>query len=207
MSSIDNSKEIGPLESIQDGPGYQAATNADITRGIPVSPSSKSPTPIKLSKSLSFNNTPSPPIRAQNSTLRTYAGTSRSFLVSLPASHLTSDSQTLNNADALLESQEDLQMHETYSDLRARWGVDNSEDDPRPFPIDSGSQNRKRKGKAHEIPPPLLSVSNNTPIEVKSITELRNKGESRRFQDEVGYLFEGLDPGSNISIRRVRCVF
>lgn len=40
-----------------------------------------------------------------------------------------------------------------------------------------------------------------------SITELRSKGESRRFLDEVGYLFEGLEePGMAPSVQRSRYV-
>jgi len=41
---------------------------------------------------------------------------------------------------------------------------------------------------------------------LKSISELRNKGESRRFLDEVGYLFEGLDSKCGIALRRSRSV-
>lgn len=37
---------------------------------------------------------------------------------------------------------------------------------------------------------------------LSSITDLRSKGESRRFTDEVGYLLEGLDPSSDLSVRR-----
>lgn len=35
-----------------------------------------------------------------------------------------------------------------------------------------------------------------------SITDMRSKGESRRFLDEVGYLFEGLSPLAGINVRR-----
>lgn len=37
---------------------------------------------------------------------------------------------------------------------------------------------------------------------LSSITELRSKGESRRFIDEIGYLFEGLDAKSSIGLSR-----
>lgn len=37
---------------------------------------------------------------------------------------------------------------------------------------------------------------------LSSITDLRSKGESRRFTDEVGYLLEGLDPIADLSVRR-----
>ena len=35
-----------------------------------------------------------------------------------------------------------------------------------------------------------------------SITDLRSKGESRRFMDEIDYLFGGLIPTSALSVRR-----
>ena len=37
---------------------------------------------------------------------------------------------------------------------------------------------------------------------LSSITELRSKGESRRFMDEIGYLFEGLDARSSVGLSR-----
>jgi len=40
--------------------------------------------------------------------------------------------------------------------------------------------------------------------DLKSITELRSKGESRRFMDEVGYLFEGMDRNVGVRVRRGR---
>lgn len=39
---------------------------------------------------------------------------------------------------------------------------------------------------------------------LKSITELRSKGESRRFLDEVGYLFEGMDHSNTTGLKRSR---
>ena len=42
--------------------------------------------------------------------------------------------------------------------------------------------------------------------DLKSISELRSKGEARRFMDDVGYLFEGLDPDGAIGVRRGRYV-
>lgn len=32
---------------------------------------------------------------------------------------------------------------------------------------------------------------------------MRNKGEARRFMDEVGYLFEGLEPHATTSLKRM----
>jgi hypothetical protein len=58
---------------------------------------------------------------------------------------------------------------ESYSELRSRWGIDGSDHDP----------------------------TLNTPInDLNSIGEMRSRGETRRFLDEVGYLFDGLDPSS-----------
>jgi hypothetical protein len=49
-------------------------------------------------------------------------------------------------------------------------------------------------------------LANGMMNDLKSITELRSKGESRRFLDEVGYLFEGIEGGCAIALRRARCV-
>lgn len=64
--------------------------------------------------------------------------------------------------------------HESYTDLRARWGVDNSED-------------------------PTLNVPIN---DLNSLSEMRSRGETRRFLDEVGYLVEGLEPVAGKAVHR-----
>ena len=69
------------------------------------------------------------------------------------------------NAEASPEDEEMQDGHrESYTDLRTRWGVDNSED-------------------------PTLNVPVN---DLNSLSEMRSRGETRRFMDEVGYLVEGL---------------
>lgn len=164
-------------------------------------------TSIKMAKSTSFDDSPHANDHATN--LRTYGGASRSFLIAIPANQIPSlnDSQlTEDSAASLLQSQEDeFGTHESYTSLRSRWGVDNSEDDPHQ-PLAEGSTTwlKKKKGKPGRAPPvplPGPSVS-----ELRSITELRNTGESRRFNDEVGYLFEGLTPESELSVKRGRYV-
>lgn len=112
-----------------------------------------------------------------------------------------------------IESQEDeLFERESYSSLRARWGVDYAEDDPMvppqsPSRSKSNSNNstpsRKGKGKGKA---PAVYLPPNMMNPLKSITELRSKGESRRFMDEVGYLFEGMDPSNSAGLKRSRCV-
>jgi hypothetical protein len=132
--------------------------------------------------------------------LRTYAGRSRSFLVELP---------TQSNPDSGVDA-DDLafDVRESYKDLRLRWGVDNSEDDPRlavsshPSPEPEGG--RKGKGKAKDRPKAMIPP--NMMNDLKSITELRSRGESRRFMDEVGYLFEGMDQTVGVRVRRGRWV-
>ena len=64
--------------------------------------------------------------------------------------------------------------HESYTDLRTRWGVDNSED-------------------------PTLNVPVN---DINSLSEMRSRGETRRFLDEVGYLVEGLEPAAGKAVHR-----
>lgn len=138
-------------------------------------------------------------------TTRTYAGKSRSFLVAIPTSTLSS----LSGLDDLEE--DDYSTRESYTSLRTRWGVDNSEDDPYPAadspspsatPNASPPRHGKGKAKAPVIVAPPLPPGMMNPL--KSITELRSKGESRRFLDEVGYLFEGMDRGGGIGLRRSR---
>lgn len=134
----------------------------------------------------------------QPSGLRTYAGRSRSFLVELP---------TESNPDSGVDADDlGFDVRESYKDLRLRWGVDNSEDDPRPaissHPSPEPEGGRKGKGKAKDRPKAMLPP--NMFNDLKSITELRSKGESRRFMDEVGYLFEGMDQTVGIRVRRGR---
>ncbi|KAH7921560.1 hypothetical protein BV22DRAFT_1198121 [Leucogyrophana mollusca] len=148
--------------------------------------------PAAVEKSASLDSLPPSPSKApQIRHARTYAGTSRSFLIALPAPPaLPSASKDIfaTNQD---QSQEDMEMRESYTDLRTRWGVDNSEDDPRPYEEPSGSR---------AMQPVVLA--NGMMNDLKSITELRSKGESRRFLDEVGYLFEGLESSGAIGLRR-----
>lgn len=147
-----------------------------------------------------------------NTNIRTYAGKSRSFLVALPSSHLASlpdattsllDDDEPVDAGAGNTQEDDFEMQESYADLRARWGVDNSEDDFIPEPLEEPSPNSKRKGKGKQVEQ-AAPLPNGMMNDLKSITELRSKGESRRFLDEVGYLFEGLDPKGAIGVRRGR---
>lgn len=89
-----------------------------------------------------------------------------------------------------------------------RWGVDNSEDEPFPPPDESQSPSRDAKGKGKHAPKPaqLPRLPSGMMNDLKSISELRSKGESRRFLDEMGYLFEGLHPEGALGVRRGRCV-
>lgn len=141
-----------------------------INHSLPKATPPRSPTP-----------SPSKPLPTKHA--RTYAGASRSYLIALPAADLVEPDDT----------------RESYSDLRSRWGVDNSEDDPRPSDDDIRGLKRTPSGGS-------LLLSNGMMNDLKSITELRSKGESRRFLDEVGYLFEGIEAGCAIALRRARCV-
>lgn len=177
-------------------------TVIDLTEEVP-----STTIPIKLTKSSSSEDPPRTDSRATN--FRTYGGASRSFLIAIPANQFPSlnDSQlTEDPAASLLQSQEDeFGTHESYTSLRSRWGVDNSEDDPyQPLAGESTAWSRKKKGKSGR--PPLIPPSGPSVSELRSITELRNTGESRRFNDEVGYLFEGLTTDSELGVKRGRCV-
>jgi len=165
-------------------------------------------TPIKPTRSTPFEDS-APPTNSRSTNLRTYGGAFRSFLVVIPVNQAASlnDSQLTEDSTAsLLQSQEDeFDTHESYTSLRSRWNVDNSEDDPyQPHTEAPTTWLRKRKGKSGR--PPSVPLPGPSVSELRSITELRNTGESRRFNDEVGYLFEGLTAESELSVRRGRYV-
>jgi hypothetical protein len=198
-------------------------SNSSLTPKNHTTPSSRSPSPSKiLAPPLPVPAPiPSTPTSTTTTHARTYAGTSRSFLISLPASSLPSGPGLSVERDldplAQAQAQEDSETRESYTDLRTRWGVDNSEDDPCPRPNNSPSpspsnpesrsqsptkhfHSTKGKGKEKE----QIIYPNGLANDLKSITELRSKGESRRFLDEVGYLFEGMEPSGGIGVRRAR---
>lgn len=107
-------------------------------------------------------------------TLRTYSA-SRSFLVPL-SSATPGDHPSLQTDD--LESQDAIQ-HESYADLRKKYRVDLSSDDD-------------------------METGISGPVDLKNISELRDKGENRRFMDDMGYLLEGLAPKMSIAVKRLR---
>jgi hypothetical protein len=128
---------------------------------------------------------PSPPLPSLQSvhTTRTYAGKSRSFLIHLPAN--------------VLHSQEGVES-ESYTSLRTKYNIDISSDDPS-YPRSPPPSHSKGKHNQIDLDPNMHNP-------LSSITDLRSKGESRRFLDEVGYLFEGMDTQCGITLRRARYV-
>ncbi|KAK1230914.1 hypothetical protein PQX77_005992 [Marasmius sp. AFHP31] len=181
---------------------------ADRTSSLP-----SIPTPSKHTRSHSpppsfdkpMPEAPPTPKRAP-SLKKTYAGKSRTFLVALPVNH------SVTSLEQSMQEEEDEYMNrESYDSLRNRWGVDNSDDGPFGLAtesavssVDTTPTKGKGRGKAMrgktgtDKPPP-------PPDEMKpfqSITEIRNKGESRRFLDEVGYLLEGMDKDETPTSRR-----
>ncbi|KAG9008127.1 hypothetical protein FRB94_013684 [Tulasnella sp. JGI-2019a] len=75
---------------------------------------------------------------------------------------------------------QDSTTRESYNDLRTRWGVDMSEE----------------AGEGSGL----------APSDLRTKTELRNRGETRKFLDELGYLFEGLDLSMTLPVRRLSAI-
>ena len=150
-----------------------------------------------------LSSSPGKPVRPSlaSSKVRTYAGASRSFLVTLPNPNVAPGSQDVlisqSGNDPLGGSQEDDldNIRESYTDLRKRWGLE-SEEDNYAHALESPG-----KGKDRAVPLPFGMAN-----DLKSISELRSKGETRRFLDEMGYLFEGLNPSTALGVRRGRYV-
>ncbi|KZT20915.1 hypothetical protein NEOLEDRAFT_810139 [Neolentinus lepideus HHB14362 ss-1] len=167
--------------------------------------SSRSPSPSKM-------HPPDPPHVPGPSTssrppIRTYAGKSRSFLVALPVSSLSSTSAKqlpslsshAQDVTRLSQSQDldldDDELRESYTDLRARWGIDDSDDIDILSNAGAHASTSSNKGKEKATSTPKPVPPSGLFNDLKSITDLRSRGESRRFLDEVGYLFEGLEGG------------
>ncbi|KAF9478231.1 hypothetical protein BDN70DRAFT_880183 [Pholiota conissans] len=181
------------------------STNIERTPSLPTLPSSPSKIRENIASTSKLAAPVLPPLPSSSKTVtRTYAGQFRSFLVTMSAK----GSQTITEED-------EFESRESYSSLRSRWDVDNSEDDPYPYASPSPSKSKSNsatpdmspyragKGKSKAIvgvrPPPIPFGMSNP---LKSISELRNKGEGRRFMDEVGYLFEGMEKKGGIGLRR-----
>ncbi|KAF7973917.1 hypothetical protein HWV62_13968 [Athelia sp. TMB] len=200
---LSRSRTESSLESMTASPAALKAPHLESLKNVDP--------PARRSPSRSPSPTTVVPMPAMPVTrTRTYAGKSRSFLIPIPTSQIPALSQSGLNIETEEDSHDEFEIRESYTDLRTRWGVDNSEDDPRPIqndsrsPSPSGSRAKSpgklAKGKGKSQGP--IVYANGLTNDLKSITELRSKGESRRFLDEVGYLFEGLEPNSGPSIRR-----
>ncbi|KAF5318400.1 hypothetical protein D9611_013911 [Ephemerocybe angulata] len=194
----------------------------------PSRPSLRTDTLLEISSTTAASSTssasilplPTPVLNSLGpSVSRTYAGRSRSYLVPLAPV-----------GNGLGEEEEDEFSRESYTALRERWGVDQSEDDPyydvdntrrddsassqSPSPLKrtySGKRNKsasntpnasptKGREKNKGIRPLPLPPGMMNPL--KSITELRNKGESRRFLDEVAYLLDGMAKSQSAGLIR-----
>lgn len=76
---------------------------------------------------------------------------------------------------------------DTYSSLRTKWGAESDDE------LDDSQQSSSQKNGA---------VDGHS--DLKSITQLRARGENTRFVDEFNYLVEGLGSKMAIGIRRAR---
>ncbi|KAF5386338.1 hypothetical protein D9757_006705 [Collybiopsis confluens] len=186
-------------ESSLDSPQGSSKSLLDRTSSLP-SVMSRLPSPPRPAPfspvSAAVSDPSSSPQRPALANNRTYAGKTRSFLVTL------STDQSLPP-----ELQDDLNSRESYAVLRSRWGVDNSEDDPYPevhSPVKSDvstpngtPSKRKAKGRLKEEASAADLIH-----PLKSITEIRNKGQNRRFLDEVGYLLEGMNKNETPALKK-----
>ena len=149
---------------------------------------------------------------------RTYAGKVRSYLADVPG---------------VGDAPEDDTVRESYDTLRQRYGVDQPEDDlhdniesqgshdnnqpPSPSKsrasgkggklvsaIPQPSPSRRSRSSAQQSRPLPLPPGMMNPL--KSITELRNRGESRRFLDEVAYLLDGMNKSQSPGLIKSRWV-
>ncbi|KAJ3718633.1 hypothetical protein DFJ43DRAFT_1159423 [Lentinula guzmanii] len=195
---LGRSKTESSLENSRDSPSFSSKNLLDRTSSMP---SFVSPTKSPLSSPTTAHaiEPSSSPQRPAMVNKRTYAGKSRSFLVAMTADHSLPE-----------ELQDDYNSRESYAALRSRWGVDNSEDDPYPEPeipspsksVTSTPNSSPSKGKSKGRLKQEANSPNGVIKPLRSITEIRNKGESRRFLDEVGYLLEGMGKDETPALRK-----
>ncbi|KAJ3761783.1 hypothetical protein EV360DRAFT_37105 [Lentinula raphanica] len=173
-------------ESSLEGQSSSPNSTLDRTSSLP---SFQTPTKSKILPPPAVSEPSSSPQRPALVNKRTYAGKSRSFLVELAVDQSIPP-----------DLQDDYNNRESYAALLSRWGVDNSEDEPYPEPgIPSPSKSSTStpngsplKGKSKVRLKQDMNSPSGAIKPLRSITEIRNKGESRRFLDEVGYLLEGM---------------
>ncbi|VDB95591.1 unnamed protein product [Peniophora sp. CBMAI 1063] len=129
--------------------------------------------------------------------IKTYAGRSRSFLAPMPGAGLM-------DFDLVPEPA-------SYRELRKELGVDDFEplSSPPTSPRRPTSPRKSNsvKGKARDDGLATLGAGKpklapNMHNDVRGLSELRNRGEARRFLDAVQDLFDGLSPESAPAIRR-----
>ncbi|EIW77120.1 hypothetical protein CONPUDRAFT_168135 [Coniophora puteana RWD-64-598 SS2] len=190
------------------------------TASVTASPSRPSPGKNPSTSALDIAPSGPSPSKPSTSGMRTYGG-ARSFLLAIPAEDALGRGSV---GGGIGGGAEDLEVGASYTELRARWGVDEPDE---PFVASTstfkgsstvpGSPSKKLarstsgSGSGFGLGPASISATDLAQSaaadsglwnDLKSITELRSKGERRRFSDEVGYLFEGLGPEAAPGLRR-----
>jgi hypothetical protein len=201
-----------PTPSNSESPQRAGVTKRMLGRtktetSLPSTPSSSSL--VSLQRTASFSSfskkiasppkeaTPPPPLPPREpspsrATHRTYAK-SRSFLVALPTSDALGGETQEENDEAELR-------RESYTDLRARWGLDPDTVRYSSFLLPFAGSSRRYNSQQEDE----NEANSASQLELKSISEMRHKGETRRFLDEVGYLFEGLDSKMSTAVKQNR---
>lgn len=133
---------------------------------------------------------------------RTYGG-SRTFLAesSGPAAGVS----VARSDDTEVLGRNDILAKQSYAELRKRYGVDNTE------AADDGSESGILIGVGLQSPTEqehqgLTNQQDQLPAGApQPISDMRSRGENRRFMDEIGYLADGIaDSAASISLKRAR---
>lgn len=122
-----------------------------------------------------------------------------------PAPNLNADTATRNIEDEI-EAQINghASKHPTKSTRVASSAASRLSEANAPAPRESYAELLKKWGEgADDIE---WDESQDPTLNLKSITSLRSTGELRRFNDDLEYLFSGLDPAQNLSIRKSSAV-
>ncbi|CBQ68727.1 conserved hypothetical protein [Sporisorium reilianum SRZ2] len=135
---------------------------------------------------------------------RTY-GLQRSFLADQADDHLLAESTTPSDKPRNIEDEIEAEIRTSIKPSESKLPASKRVSDPTTAaPRESYAELLRKWGEgADDIE---WDESQDPTLNLKSITSLRSQGELRRFNDDLEYLFAGLDPSQTLSIRQSSAV-
>lgn len=173
--------KVGPASSrILTAPSTPSRLALRRTQSMPSSPAMPSPQGADIDSAFAAHPQTMQQPGSEGRAKKTY-GKVRTIMVELPRGPEDGDQSSYDTMSQGDESQ----LHASYVELRQRYEVDNT--------IQHTSRSASLLQDMLQARAP------------ETVSDMRSRGENRRFIDELGYLFDGIsDPAANSSFRRSR---